>query len=91
MIAEAVQKVRAIVELSIALIELLKRGPPIVGPIALARLAADCNIPSDLPCSCSCETFEAMLVNAGDAIALPNESSTQTPNRKRRPPVMGPA
>ena len=77
MMADAAKKVRVTVMSSIRLTELFSSTPPTIGPIARARLAADCIIPSRDPCSCSAVIFETRLVRDGDAIAFPNDNTVQ--------------
>ena len=86
----AAQKVRATDESSMELKALLRRRPPMNGPIARARLAPDCIIPSMLPCSSSDESFEARLVSDGAARAFPIERTVQMPSKSASPPEFGP-
>src|SRR6185369_5645307 len=83
----AVPNVLRTVKWSTRFVELLRRKPPIDGPIARARLAVDCIIPSDFPCSCSCESFETRLVSDGDAIALPSDRIADATSKAASPPV----
>ena len=86
-IADAVQKVRVTVTSLTLLKALFSRTPPIIGPIARARLAPDCIIPNDVPCLCSGETFDPKLVSEGEANALPIENTAVTIRSQVMPPV----
>src|SRR3712207_3592162 len=61
-----------------------------VGPMARARLEPDCIIPSELPCLSSGETFDARLVRAGEAIALPSDRKIHVRTNANSPPAAGP-